>query len=51
MELTATNRERTRPHDPSPAAQAGPRRRLRRPGWIALAGGLASLVAILGWSS
>jgi hypothetical protein len=49
MEVTATHRKRTRPNDPSPAAVGGPRRRLRRPGWIALVGGLASLVAILGW--
>jgi hypothetical protein len=49
MEATATKRDRDRPHDPALAAQGGPRRRLRRPGWIALAGGLASLVAILGW--
>jgi len=49
MEVTATHRKRTRPNDPTPAARGGPRRRLRRPGWIALAGRLASLVAILGW--
>jgi hypothetical protein len=49
METTATRHDGDRAHDPSPAAQGGPRRRLRRPGWIALAGGLASLVAILGW--
>lgn len=49
METTATSRHGDRAHDPSPAAQGGRRRRLRRPRWIALAGGLASLVAILGW--
>lgn len=49
MEATAPNREGNRPHDLSTAAQGGPRGRRRRPGWIALVGGLASLVAILGW--
>jgi hypothetical protein len=49
MEATATKRERERPHDAAPAAPGGAGRRLARPGWIALAGGLASLVAILGW--
>lgn len=46
---TTTTREGKRPHDPPSGAPGGPRRRIRRPGWIALAGGLASLVAILGW--
>jgi hypothetical protein len=49
MEATATKREGNRPHDSAPAAPADASRRLGRPGWIALAGGLASLVAILGW--
>ncbi|HEX2162697.1 MAG TPA: hypothetical protein VHM02_01970 [Thermoanaerobaculia bacterium] len=49
MEATATNREGDRPIDPAPAAPGVPRGRGRRPRWIALAGGLASLVAILGW--
>lgn len=49
MEATASNRNRTGSRNPSPPAPGRPRRRLRRPGWIALAGGLASLVGILGW--
>lgn len=49
MEATATKREGNRLHDAAPAAPGGAGRRLGRPGWIALAGGLASLVAILGW--
>jgi hypothetical protein len=49
MVATATKSERNRPHDAAPAAPSGAGRRLGRSGWIALAGGLASLVAILGW--
>lgn len=49
MEATATNREGDPPIDPAPAAPGVPRGRRGRPRWIALAGGLASLVAILGW--